>query len=131
AIVWNWFLSPWAFWMSNSTPAAWNASVRYLRSAVSHRAEDLLSGRMTPILPGLAAADADGASPPWAEVSPLSPPQAVRPRDSAAAPAARVKIPLRMGARVLSAVSRARRRGWGVVLLCRPNKRPVRRGPDR
>src|SRR5690606_22343263 len=97
AIVWNWFLSPWAFWMSNSTPAAWNASVRYLRSAVSHRAEDLLSGRMTPILPGFAGADAP-PPPSCAEVVPESDPQAVRPRDSAATPAARVKILLRMGA---------------------------------
>src|SRR6478735_6912961 len=48
AIVWNWVLSPWAFWMSASTPAASNASFRYLASAVSHRAEDLVSGRITP-----------------------------------------------------------------------------------
>src|SRR5690349_22566548 len=50
AMVWNWFLSPCAFWMSYCTPAALNAASRYGRSAVSHRAEDLLSGRMTPIL---------------------------------------------------------------------------------
>ena len=49
AMVWNWVLSPWAFWMSYWTPAALNASSRYLRSAVSHRTEDALSGRMTPI----------------------------------------------------------------------------------
>src|SRR3954469_14523540 len=48
AIVWNVCLSPWAFWMSYSTPAALKASSRYFASAVSHRAEDLVSGRMTP-----------------------------------------------------------------------------------
>src|SRR5687767_2501090 len=50
ARVWKAFLSPWAFWMSDSTPAALNASERNLRSAVSQRTEDLLSGRITPIL---------------------------------------------------------------------------------
>src|SRR3954447_13306206 len=49
AMVWNWVLSPWAFCTSASTPAASNASSRYFRSAVSQRAEDLVSGRMTPI----------------------------------------------------------------------------------
>src|SRR4051794_5599365 len=49
AMVWNWVLSPWAFCTSESTPAVLNASSRYLRSAVSQRAEDFVSGRMTPI----------------------------------------------------------------------------------
>src|SRR4051795_4298488 len=53
AMVWNWVLSPWAFCTSASTPAALNASSRYLRSAVSQRADDLVSGRMTPIFPAL------------------------------------------------------------------------------
>src|SRR6476646_5496562 len=44
-------LSPSAFWMSYWTPAALNASPRYLRSAVSQRADDFESGRITPILP--------------------------------------------------------------------------------
>src|SRR4051794_32290196 len=47
-------LSPSAFWMSNWTPAALNASVRYLRSAVSHRTDDFESGRITPIFPDAA-----------------------------------------------------------------------------
>src|SRR3954452_2110346 len=51
AIVANFALSPLAFWMSESTPAAWNASLRYLRSAVSQRADDAASGRITPTLP--------------------------------------------------------------------------------
>src|SRR3954454_7374955 len=50
AIVANFALSPLAFWMSDSTPAAWNASPRYLRSAVSQRADDAASGRITPTL---------------------------------------------------------------------------------
>ena len=41
--------------MSSCTPAASNAALRYLRSAVSQRAEVLLSGRMTPTLPGAVA----------------------------------------------------------------------------
>src|SRR4029078_4985311 len=49
AMVWNAVLSPWAFWMSYWTPSALNAASRYLRSAVSQRTDDLLSGRMTPI----------------------------------------------------------------------------------
>src|SRR4051794_11780099 len=40
--------------MSESTPAALNASPRYLRSAVSHRADDAASGRITPTLALLA-----------------------------------------------------------------------------
>src|SRR5437016_4244429 len=55
AMVWNDVLSPCAFWMSYWRPAALNASLRYLRSFVSQRAEDLLSGRMTPIFAVFAA----------------------------------------------------------------------------
>src|SRR4051812_47096476 len=51
AIVANFALSPLAFWMSDSTPAASKASPRYLRSAVSQRADDAASGRITPTLP--------------------------------------------------------------------------------
>src|SRR3954453_3540651 len=36
--------------MSDSTPAALNASPRYLRSAVSHRADEAASGKITPTL---------------------------------------------------------------------------------
>src|SRR5690349_9364529 len=64
AIVWNWATSPWAFWMSYSTPAASKASFRYLASAVSHRADDLVSGRITPTL---------GVVPPPSPLSVLSP----------------------------------------------------------
>ena len=55
AIVWNWVASPWAFWMSAWTPAASKAFWKEGRSAFSHRAEDSVSGRMTPILPVTAA----------------------------------------------------------------------------
>src|SRR4051794_19163607 len=50
AIVANFALSPLAFWMSDSTPAALKASPRNLRSAVSQRADDAASGRITPTL---------------------------------------------------------------------------------
>src|SRR4051794_10769433 len=40
-----------AFWMSNLTPAALNAFSRFGRSWLSQRGEDVVSGRMTPILP--------------------------------------------------------------------------------
>src|SRR5690348_9323876 len=55
AMVWNAALSPCAFWMLYCTPAALKAASRYGRSAVSHRTDDLLSGRMTPILGVFAA----------------------------------------------------------------------------
>src|SRR3954468_7389369 len=55
AIVANFALSPFAFWMSESTPAALKASPRYLRSAVSQRADDAASGRITPTLAFFAA----------------------------------------------------------------------------
>src|SRR5690242_6383610 len=56
AIIWSAMvamaaLSPLAFWMSNSTPASWKAFSSAGRSWVSQRAEDLVSGRMTPTLP--------------------------------------------------------------------------------
>ena len=72
AIVANFALSPLAFWMSYSTPAASNASPRNLRSAVSQRAEDAASGRITPTLP-LAASLAAAAS--AAAAGSSSPPQ--------------------------------------------------------
>src|SRR5258705_11624008 len=56
AMVWNAVLSFCAFWMSYCTPAVLNAASRYLRSAVSQRAEDALSGRITPIFGVLVAA---------------------------------------------------------------------------
>src|SRR3954447_11649540 len=50
AIVANFALSPLAFWMSDCTPAALNAWARNGRSAFSQRAEDCVSGRITPTL---------------------------------------------------------------------------------
>ena len=51
AMVWNLALSPSAFWMSASTPAFAKASPRNWRSAVSQRADDAVSGRITPTFP--------------------------------------------------------------------------------
>src|SRR3954453_22974214 len=51
AMVANFALSPLAFWMSYSTPASLKACVRNGRSAPSQRAEEAVSGRMTPTLP--------------------------------------------------------------------------------
>ena len=97
AMVWNAVLSFCAFWMSDSTPAASNAALRYLRSAPSQRAEDLLSGRITPIF-GFLALEPPASS----EEPPLSPQAAMLP--VARRPtAAKVRKPLRM-CRVLSEV---------------------------
>src|SRR3954449_425268 len=41
----------WAFWMSYLTPAFLKASSSFGRSWLSQRGEDVVSGRMTPILP--------------------------------------------------------------------------------
>src|SRR5215203_1181177 len=90
AIVWNWVLSPWAFWMSYCTPAALKACSSSGLSAVSQRAEDLVSGRMTPTLGVL--------PPPPEDVPPLSslPPQAASMSVSAAMAAIRLRNLLRM-----------------------------------
>src|SRR4051794_28351317 len=45
------FLSPWALSMIAGMPASLNAFSSAGRSEDSHRADDLVSGRMTPILP--------------------------------------------------------------------------------
>src|SRR4051812_25746192 len=90
-MVWKALLSPWAFWMSDCTPAALNASVRYLRSAVSQRADDLLSGRITPILGVLPVPEPD----PEPELDEELFPQAARP-PAATTMAARAVMPLRM-----------------------------------
>src|SRR6188768_1861771 len=48
---------PCAFWMSALTPASANAVVRYGRSLFSQRADDSVSGRITPTATSPAAAD--------------------------------------------------------------------------
>ena len=83
AIVANLALSPLAFWMSAWTPAALKAWPRNGRSAFSQRAEDWVSGRMTPTF-ALAAGVAALAAPPPLDESSL--PQAATP--SMRAPAA-------------------------------------------
>ncbi len=81
AIVANFALSPLAFWMSESTPAAAKASPRYLRSAVSQRADDAASGRITPTL-ALAAGVLVAAPPPPLAVGVSSLPHAATPNAS-------------------------------------------------
>src|SRR4051812_46756185 len=51
AIDTNLLLSPSAFWMSAVTPASLNALVSSGLSKLSHRADDCVSGRITPTLP--------------------------------------------------------------------------------
>ncbi len=51
-------LSPSAFWMSHSMPAASQAAVMSGRSKASQRADDFESGRMKPTLPPAAASAA-------------------------------------------------------------------------
>src|SRR4051795_9963350 len=51
AIVCIFCASFWAFWMSYLTPAALNAASSFGRSWLSHRGEEVVSGRMTPTLP--------------------------------------------------------------------------------
>src|SRR3954451_10737622 len=92
AMLWNLVTSPPAFWMSDWMPAASNADLSSGRSAVSHRAEDAESGRMTPTLPP-AAALVDDPAPPAAleavdDVALLELPQAARPSRPAAPMAA-------------------------------------------
>src|SRR6478735_7757419 len=48
---------PFAFWMSAPTPAVLKAAVRYGRSLFSQRADEAVSGRMTPTWTPVAAAE--------------------------------------------------------------------------
>src|SRR3954447_19983691 len=81
AMVANLFLSPSAFWMSALTPAASNACWRYGLSNDSQRAEDCVSGRITPTwAPPPAADDELPPAEPVLEVLLLELPQAARPR---------------------------------------------------
>src|SRR3954471_16832912 len=88
AMVCIFCLSFWAFWMSNFTPAALNAFSRFGRSAASQRGEEVVSGRITPILPE--------ALPPLEPELPLLPlselPQAAAPRSRVAETAVRVMM---------------------------------------
>src|SRR4051812_48016085 len=80
----------WAFWMSYLTPAFLKAASRFGRSALSHRGEEVVSGRITPILPE--------ALPPLEPELPLPLPplpllpQAVAPTSRAAERAVRVMM---------------------------------------
>src|SRR2546430_7153168 len=119
AMVWKAFLSPWAFWMSYLTPAALNASSRYLRSAVSQRADVLLSGRMTPMYGAL-------APPELPPLGVLDLPHAARLPSVRTPAVATARIPLRMHGS-FQVMRRTGRRGgswytdWPVVawLVCR------------
>src|SRR3954454_21523109 len=80
-MVANLFLSPSAFWMSALTPAASNACWRYGLSNDSQRAEDCVSGRITPTWAPPPAADAElPPAEPGLELLLLELPQAARPR---------------------------------------------------
>src|SRR6185312_1183510 len=71
AMVWNFDLSPSAFWMSALMPASANAFCRAGRSAVSQRVDDWVSGRITPTEPPAAV------PPPDAELDGLPPVEGV------------------------------------------------------
>src|SRR3954452_22642113 len=71
--------------MSASTPAALKASPRYLRSAVSQRADDAASGRITPTLDFVSGAAV--AVPLLPELDGSSSPQAATPNARVAATA--------------------------------------------
>src|SRR5215207_3077025 len=79
-------LSPSAFWMVASTPAALKASARNGRSTVSQRTDDLESGSSTATLPGF--------SPPPPPPPELEPPDSSSPQPATASaqPAATVAI---------------------------------------
>ena len=107
AIVAILVLSPSAFWMSYSTPAALNASSRNGRSAVSQRTDDFVSGRITPTFAAFAPPAPVVAAPPppvvaapppavVAELLPLSSPHAAANRESPTATATIAKRDLRM-----------------------------------
>src|SRR5439155_7512193 len=109
AIVWNAFLSPWAFSMSYLTPAALNAAVRFGLSAVSQRCEDLVSGRITPTYGAFVLEVVDLL---------LLLQQAARPPSATAPTVATTRIPLRI-ARVLSGYApHVRRTCRARVRLC-------------
>src|SRR3954454_2183491 len=89
AIVCIFCASPPAFWMSNSTPASLKAASSFGRSWLSHRGEEVVSGRMTPTLPE--------ASPPPPLLLLLldesdPPPQAARAKTAVAARADVVRV---------------------------------------
>ena len=70
----NFAVSPSAFWMSDSMPAASKAACRLVRSLASHRGEVVASGRITPTFPvALPLLDS------FPLLSPLSSPQAAVP----------------------------------------------------
>src|SRR5215217_466572 len=91
AIVANFALSPLAFWISDSTPAALNASPRYLRSAVSQRADDAASGRITPTLALLAGVLVAPPPPPLVDGSSLPHATTLNARVAATATAPRAR----------------------------------------
>src|SRR5215218_3456611 len=78
-------LSPSAFWIVASTPAALKASARNGRSTVSQRTDDLESGSSTATLPGLSPPPPDPLEPPLDSSSP-------HPATASAHPAATVAI---------------------------------------
>src|SRR5215211_2684010 len=112
--------------MSYLTPAFSNAADRNLRSAVSQRAEDLLSGRMTPTFAVLAGALLE-------PLSDLLPPQAAIP-PAATMATARARMPLRMSTDPFGRAAATRRSGGGEKRLVPANdltRAAAGCGPDR
>src|SRR6476661_2568526 len=97
ASVENFCSSPSAFWMSASRPSAFMASVSSGLSKPSHRAEVLVSGRITPTLIPLAAGAALEAPPPLLGAAAFCPQAAstiVRPSPAAQTAVLRVAVVL-------------------------------------
>src|SRR4051812_7071007 len=106
--------------MSESTPAALKASPRYLRSAVSQRADDAASGRITPTLAFAAGVLAE--PPPLPPDDESSLPHAATPSASTAATAAQ---PTRLS--FISAPPAGLRPGAGRDVRCKTRARRARR----
>src|SRR4051794_41544798 len=91
-------VSPSAFWMSAFTPASSNAFCRYGLSKDSHRADDCVSGRITPTwAPPPAAGEEDAAAPALEDVA-VPPPLELEPQAATASePAATAaRVPTRL-----------------------------------
>src|SRR5262245_49535795 len=131
-------LSPSAFWMVASTPAASNACLRNGRSTVSQRTDDLESGRSTATLPGLLPPPPpldDAEPPPLSSSPPHAATNTMAPSVSATNRSLRAldmdPPPVDTNSTTLTLPSPLPLGGWGT--RCRPPTRPGRRlrGPRR
>src|SRR5919198_6269449 len=128
-------LSPSAFWIVASTPAASNACLRNGRSTVSQRTDDLESGRSTATLPGLLPPPPDDAEPPplLSSSSPHAATNTMAPAVSATSRSRRAldMDPPPVDTNTLTFPTPLPLGGWGT--RCRPPTQPGRRlrGPRR